>query len=132
MWLYGLQQGLYVLQEGQHVFSFIGKDVPLEKIITNLIEIGLFSSVLYVYVFILDSVIPSQLKYNICYLFFFHKPGYSIFTKIRNSGSPDARFAKEDALKLYADVYNKIDNVVYVDESGIYKCLSHKYGCSLK
>ena len=105
MWLYELQE--------QHGFSlFIGKDVSLEKIIGTLINIGLFSSALYVYVFILDSIIPSQLKYKICYLFFFRQPGYSIFSKIKYSKTIciDSRFTKEDVLKLYADIYNKIDN----------------------
>lgn len=107
MWLYGLQE--------QHGFNFFtGKDVSLEKILGNLINIGLFSSALYVYVFILDSVIPSQLKYKICYLFFFRQPGYSIFSKIKNSKTRwlDPRFTKEDVLNLYADIYKKIDNAL--------------------
>lgn len=107
---YALANVLIVMLLYKSTLFYVFKEtISLESIITQLISAGLLSSIIYVYIFILDSIIPSQLKNKICYLFFLKQPGFSIFTNIRN-GKVDARFTKEDAETNYSDIYAKIDN----------------------
>ena len=98
------------------LYGFSFEEISIENIVAEIVKIGLFSYILYVYIFIIDSIIPSQLKYRICYLFIFKQPGCSIFTQIRN-GKVDPRFTREDAMTLYADIFSKIDREQQIEQS---------------
>ena len=97
------------------LYGFSFEEISIENIVAEIVKIGLFSYILYVYIFIIDSIIPSQLKYRICYLFIFKQPGCSIFTQIRN-GKVDPRFTREDAMTLYADIFSKIDREQQIEQ----------------
>ncbi len=79
-----------------------------EETLTVLVSSAVISSVIYIYVFILDSVVPASWKDNLVYAFI-GRPGDTVFTDIR-SGDLDARFTKEEAVEKYADVYSEIDS----------------------
>lgn len=76
---------------------------------SELISAGIFSSILYTYVFIFDAIIPGSWKDLICNL---HRPlaGEIIFEEIKGKLN-DKRFTKEDALQKYANIYEKLDNL---------------------
>ena len=76
-------------------------------IISKLLGSALLSSILYIYVFILDSFIPSKLKDFIVY-FPCGRPGDKIFEKIREK-EIDPRFTHEDAMTKYQDIYKELD-----------------------
>lgn len=76
--------------------------------ISKLFTSSVLSSILYIFVFIFDSIISGECKDKIVWM---HKnlPGRRIFTEIREN-SKDSRFTSEDAKIAYADVYQRIDN----------------------
>ena len=76
----------------------------MTDLITNIIESAIFSSILYVYVFILDSLIPSKVKDVISLPITGVLPASSIFTKIE-CNTADVRFTSEDVKEKYSDVY---------------------------
>lgn len=76
-------------------------------IISKLLGSALLSSILYIYVFILDSFIPSKLKDFVVY-FPCGRPGDKIFEKIREK-EIDPRFTHEDAMTKYQDIYKELD-----------------------
>ena len=76
-------------------------------IVSKLLGSALLSSILYIYVFILDSFIPSKLKDFVVY-FPCGRPGDKIFEKIRKKGI-DPRFTQEDAMTKYQDIYKELD-----------------------
>lgn len=80
------------------------------KILSDLAGIGILSSVIYVYIFVIDSIISSDLKYKICYLHFCDKPGCTIFSKMRD-GEVDDRFTREDVVQKYEVVYKKLSEM---------------------
>lgn len=77
---------------------------------SEIISAGIFSSILYTYVFILDAIIPGNWKDSICNLRR-PLPGEIIFEEIREKAN-DKRFTKEKALKKYANIYEIIDNLI--------------------
>ena len=77
---------------------------------SEIISAGIFSSILYTYVFILDAIIPGNWKDSICNLRR-PLPGEIIFEEIREKAN-DKRFTKEKALQKYANIYEIIDNLI--------------------
>ena len=77
---------------------------------SEIISAGIFSSILYTYVFILDAIIPGNWKDSICNLCR-PLPGEIIFEEIREKAN-DKRFTKEKALQKYANIYEIIDNLI--------------------
>lgn len=80
------------------------KDLAL---ITSTTTFAVFSAVTYVFVFIADALVPSEIKDQIVW-FRSGRPGESIFTEIRKNNK-DKRFSTQDALAFYADIYTSID-----------------------
>lgn len=77
---------------------------------SELISAGIFSSILYTYVFIFDAIIPGNWKDLICNLY---RPlaGEVVFEEIKEKLN-DKRFTKDAALQKYANIYEKLDNLV--------------------
>jgi hypothetical protein len=75
----------------------------------ELISAGIISSILYIYVFILDAIIPGNWKDTICSLYR-PLPGELIFEEIKDK-IKDKRFTKEDALQKYANIYEKLNSL---------------------
>ena len=72
-----------------------------------IIESALLSSIFYIYVFIMDSLISGEMKFIICYLGIEKKPGYTIFTKMKRKLKDD-RFSQNDVLKKYKEIYENM------------------------
>ena len=64
----------------------------------TVIESALLSSIIYIYVFLLDSLIPGNIKQNLAYFHIGKLPGYTIFTDMQIKVKDD-RFTKSDVLK---------------------------------
>lgn len=72
-----------------------------------IVQSAIFSSVIYIYVFLLDSIIPGNYKFQIAYLPFGKMPACTIFSEMEKS-IKDNRFTQEEALKKYAEIYEKM------------------------
>lgn len=72
-----------------------------------IIESALLSSIFYIYVFIMDSLISGEMKFIICYLEVEKKPGYTIFTKMKRK-LKDNRFLQNDVLNKYKEIYENM------------------------
>ena len=68
------------------------------------IESALISSIIYIYVFLLDSMIPGNIKQKIAYFHIGKLPGYTIFTKMKQSVRDD-RFTQADVMQKYNQIY---------------------------
>lgn len=77
---------------------------------SEIISAGIFSSILYTYVFIFDAIVPGSYKDLICNLYR-PLPGDVIFEEIKEKVN-DKRFTKEEALQKYADIYENLDDLV--------------------
>ena len=74
------------------------------EIISNVLNLSILSSTIYVLTFIADSIFSSKLK---DFLIFNRIPGSKIFSKIQE-GNYDIRILKEDALRIYINIYNSL------------------------
>ena len=80
-----------------------------------LIGSAVISSVLYIYVFIMDSLLPGDIKFAICYLGSTKMPGFTIFTDAqennrKNRKALDGRYTAEEVKAKYAQVYADLEN----------------------
>lgn len=75
--------------------------------ISALVQILVSSSIMYIFVFLLDSFIPGTLKFKIAYFPFGRQAGYTIFTDMKDNLKDD-RFAREDVLDKYHSIYEKM------------------------
>lgn len=84
---------------------------------SEIISAGIFSSILYSYVFILDAIVPGNWKDLVCNL---NRPlpGQVIFEEIKEKAN-DNRFTKENALQKYADIYGILDNLTGKERRGV-------------
>ena len=73
----------------------------------TLIESALVSSIIYIYVFLLDSMIPGNIKQKIAYFHIGKLPGYTIFTKMKQSVRDD-RFTQADVMQKYDQIYTNM------------------------
>ena len=78
-------------------------------IVNTLLSSAVFSSLIYIYVFLADSVIPSKIKDCIVWPKS-SMPGHHIFTDIRDK-KRDLRFTQEEAIEKYNAVFERIDAV---------------------
>ncbi len=83
-------------------------DSPVTLIIAFLTS-TFISSIVYIYLFIFDSLVASNVKTAICNLWF-KLPGETIFEKTRNKNI-DKRFTKEMMKTKYQDIYSKLDEL---------------------
>lgn len=73
----------------------------------TLIESAFVSSIIYIYVFLLDSLIPGDIKQKVAYFHIGKLPGYTIFTEMKQNNKDD-RFTHADILKKYALIYSNM------------------------
>lgn len=88
------------------------KKLGIENIfdlIKSVLESALLSSVIYIYTFILDSIIPGDYKQKLAYFFVGKMPGYTIFSDMKKKLRDD-RFTKESILDKYKKIYEKMPN----------------------
>ena len=67
------------------------------------IESALISSIIYIYVFLLDSMIPGDIKQKIAYFHIGKLPGYTIFTKMKER----EKYENAQWYKMYKDCRNE-------------------------
>lgn len=79
------------------------------EIILAIISTGIISSIIFIYLFILDSIVSAKIKTFICNLWR-KQPGEVIFDKIFKKNI-DKRFIKEDVIKNYASIYGKFSGL---------------------
>lgn len=72
-----------------------------------IVESALLSSILYIYLFIIDSLISGEMKFTMCYLGTEKKPGYTIFTNMKKKLKDD-RFSQNDILNKYKEIYENM------------------------
>lgn len=82
----------------------IGESLDILKMI---IESALISSIIYIYVFLLDSLVTAEIKKKIVYFPIGKMPGYNIFTNMKDKVKDD-RFTKKDVMKKYKNVYDNM------------------------
>lgn len=76
--------------------------------ISSLLGITAVSSAIYIYTFILDSVLPSRVKVFLVFLWK-RQPSCTIFTDMEKNFEDD-RFKLEDAKKKYSQIYERIES----------------------
>ena len=99
------------------IFDTLLDSIEMNKAVNNvfltlsgeLISVGIFSSILYTYVFILDAIIPGNWKDMICNLCR-PCPGEVIFKEMKEKVN-DRRFTKEEILQRYSTIYEKLENL---------------------
>lgn len=88
---------------------FSSTELTFLTLLQTLFSSAVFSSIIYVVVFISDSILSQGLKNKLIWLFT-GRPGDNIFTNIRKN-STDFRFTSEQALDAYSAIYREIDQV---------------------
>lgn len=73
----------------------------------TLVESAIVSSVLYIYVFLFDSLLPGNIKEKIVFFPIGKLPGYTIFSDMQNK-LKDNRFTQSDITVKYAQVYQNM------------------------
>lgn len=91
-----------------HVFL---SDEDLTNSIIKTISFTFLASIIYIFVFILDGLIPSLYKDRLIYLHQEQLPGFSIFTDIRKNKINDIRFSKEKILETHNNIYHELDSL---------------------
>ena len=92
----------------ENIYTLAKEALSWESILPILSSVVL-SSVLYIYVFLADSIVPAEWKNKLIWMVK-GKPGETIFTSIRKKNR-DYRFSSEQADILYKKVYTSISNV---------------------
>ena len=80
-----------------------------------LIGSAVISSVLSIYVFITNSILPGDTKFAICYLGITKMPGFTIFADAQENNwkhrkALDGRYTAEEVKAKYAQVYANLEN----------------------
>lgn len=75
-----------------------------DNVWVTMLNSAIVSTFLYIYVYMLDTLIPADWKDTLVYLFT-GRPGDKIFTRIKEKDI-DNRFTKEQAQVKYADIYS--------------------------
>ena len=92
------------------IASLIGED-NLWKAIAELFESSILSSIVYIFVFVFDSIVQGKLKDRIIWPIK-GLPGNRIFLDIAQKDK-DERITKEMAQNVYKDIYEEIKTSVY-------------------
>ncbi|SES65810.1 hypothetical protein SAMN02910413_0323 [Pseudobutyrivibrio sp. C4] len=84
------------------------KDFNLWENIDKICYASLISFVVYIFIYVLDSAIPSQLKWKICFPFKTKKPSAIIFSRLKEKDDDD-RFKYSDVEEICGDILKKLN-----------------------
>lgn len=84
-----------------------------------LLNSAIVSTFLYIFVYMLDTLIPTDWKDTLVYLFT-GRPGDTIFSRIKEK-DVDSRFTKEQAQAKYSDIYTEIDKLTCAEKKQKYE-----------
>lgn len=88
--------------------EIMAKDInSFASVFSTVANILITSSISYIFVFLLDSVIQGDVKFSIVYFPFGELPGKTIFSKMKND-CKDMRFTEEEVLFQYKDIYTTL------------------------
>lgn len=90
-----------------------------DNVWVTMLNSAIVSTFLYIYVYMLDTLIPADWKDTLVYLFT-GRPGDKIFTRIKEKDI-DNRFTKEQAQVKYADIYSEIHKLSCTKEKQKYE-----------
>lgn len=103
-----LLANILLMLVGSNILSF-GETGSLSiSDISSILGVTAVSSAIYIYTFILDSVIPAQAKVFLVFLWR-RQPSCTIFTDMEHKFEDD-RFKLEDAKKKYRHIYERIQS----------------------
>ena len=83
-------------------------DIELHKSLTTIFSSIVVSSILSLATFICDCLISTNLKNKMVGLFFMHRAGETIFTRINNCSVKDDRFLNSEAKTKYKEIISNI------------------------
>lgn len=83
-------------------------DIELHKTLTTIFSSIVVSSILSLATFICDCLISTNLKNKMVGLFFIHRSGETIFTRINNCSVKDDRFLNSEAKTKYKEIISNI------------------------
>lgn len=87
--------------------GMISVETGISEALSTVLESAVFSSIIYIYVFFLDSILPGDYKQKIAFLPSGKLPGYTIFSKMKEDLKDD-RFTLDDVMKKYGEVYQNM------------------------
>ena len=88
--------------------EIMAKDInSFASAFSTVVNILITSSISYIFVFLMDSVIPGDVKFSIVYFPFGELPGKTIFSKMKND-CKDMRFTEAEVLFQYEDIYTSL------------------------
>ena len=88
--------------------EIMAKDInSFASAFSTVVNILITSSISYIFVFLMDSVIPGDVKFSIVYFPFGELPGKTIFSKMKND-CKDMRFTEAEVLFQYKDIYTTL------------------------
>lgn len=114
---------LYIFNSAKNTNTFDYSGII--SVLTNTVVLTIFSSFIFMLVFILDSVIPSSFKEKLVFIFA-DRPMRTIFTTIRSTDQDD-RFSQKQVQEQYAEIYKKIDTNEDIKQSAYWYNIYHKY-----
>lgn len=94
--------------------SFYSEDVSLAYGFIQILKACSIPAIIYIYVLIVVSCIPTQLKLKLSF-FFLNPPGFSVFSDIKNHNI-DIRFTQKQAETKYQAIYEKMNKIKGVKE----------------
>ena len=95
-------------------FGLNKSDINFVYACSQILKLCSIPTIIYIYVFIAVSCIPTQLKIKLS-LFFCNPPGFSVFTDIKRRDL-DIRFTSNQAREKYKSIYTKIQEIQDVNE----------------
>lgn len=77
------------------------------KVLISIVESAIFSSIIYIYVFLVDASFSNSFKQKVVFFPFMKAPGYTIFSRMQKK-LKDNRFTIEDVREKYKEIYQNM------------------------
>ena len=85
-------------------------DNDLTISILKTISFTFLSSIIYIFVFIIDGLIPSNYKDRLIFIKKNRLPGFTVFTDIKTNKISDIRFSNDKILEIHNKIYKDLDS----------------------
>lgn len=111
--LYMIANLLLILATSKIIFyDEITGNIDYIKTIIDFFNISLISGFISVITFLLDSIYSSNIKLKLLNIFdLIHSPGENIFTNLFNNNYKDNRINYNDAILVYSEIKNNMENM---------------------
>lgn len=98
---------LFLLCTNMFDMIFDADYVDSFNLISTLFGAAVYGSILFIYVYLIDSLLPGDRKDYIAWFGKYNLPGCRIFVDLKNK-ERDIRFKKDDAIKKYKNIYDNM------------------------